>query len=71
MPHSLQEGDVNGYILASALNKFGLTLPDNVTEAFNTIFTTIVTLAAGYYTPPGASEGVVVDDTGSVRSALK
>ena len=71
MPHSLQEGDVNGYILASALNKFGLTLPDNVTEAFNTIFTTIVTLAAGYYTPPGASEGVVVDDTGRVRSALK
>jgi hypothetical protein len=59
------------WVLASALNKLGLTLPDNVTAAFNTIFTTIVTLAAGYYTPPGVSEGVIVDDKGNVRSALK
>jgi hypothetical protein len=59
------------WILGSVLNKLGITLPDNVTAAFNTIFTTIVTLAAGYYTPPGASEGVVVNENGSVRSALK
>jgi hypothetical protein len=50
------------WVLALALNKFGLTLPDNATAAFNTIFTTIVTLAAGYYTPPGVSEGVIVDE---------
>jgi hypothetical protein len=59
------------WILGLALKKIDLTLPDNVTEAFNTIFTTIVTFAAGYYTPPSASERVIVDEKGSVRSAVK
>ena len=59
------------WILAAALKKLDLALPDNVTAAFNTIFTTIVTLAAGYYTPPSASEGVIVDEKGSVRSAYQ
>jgi hypothetical protein len=57
--------------LALALKKIDLTLPDNVTDALNTIFTTIVTFAAGYSMPPSASEGVIVDEKGSVRSALK
>lgn len=47
-----------------------ISMPDNVHDAFNVIFTTVVTGLAGYYTPPGENEGVVVED-GKVRSALR
>ncbi len=59
------------WILKSVLHKFGIDPPEDVDAAFTSIFTTIATGLAGYYTPPGLNEGVVVDEDGKVKSALK
>src|SRR4051812_12784557 len=45
-------------------------VPAEVSGALNVIFTSIFTLSAGYYTPPAASEGTIVDpNDGSTKSA--
>ncbi len=59
------------WILGLILGKLNITITNDVSSAFEVIFTSAATLAAGYYTPPGASEGVVVQPDGSVKSAIK
>ena len=44
-------------------------LPATVQVAATTLVTAIVTFIAGYFTPPGASEGVVRTATGRVAAA--
>jgi hypothetical protein len=56
------------WIVTAAFTKVGISLPENVSNAFSVIFTTITTFLAGYYTPAGANEGVVTVN-GQVKSA--
>ena len=58
------------WLLALALKQGGVTLPDNVEAAFVAVFSTVATLLAGYFTPPGANEGSIVGSDGKVRSGL-
>jgi hypothetical protein len=58
------------WLLTSVLGEFQIKPPQGVLDAFNTIFTTLATLAAAYFTPPGANEGVVIDANGKVKSAI-
>ena len=44
-------------------------LPQEVKVAITTLVTAIVTLAAAYYTPPGASEAVMQMPDGSITTA--
>lgn len=44
-------------------------LPPTVQVAVTTLVTAIVTFIAGYFTPPGAKEGVVRTATGTVAAA--
>lgn len=44
-------------------------LPQEVKVAITTLVTAIITLAAAYYTPPGASEAVVQAPDGSIKTA--
>ncbi len=43
--------------------------PDSVKAAISTILTALVTLAAAYFTPPGASEIVVMTEDGKIKTA--
>ena len=51
--------------------KAGLDLPPEVKSAIAVVIATLVTMMAGYYTPPGASETTITGSDGQVRSALK
>jgi hypothetical protein len=59
------------WILSSFLKRYNIDLPNEVTTAFNAIFTSVGTFAAGYYVPPGTSEGVIIAADGSAKSATK
>ncbi len=59
------------WILQTILDRAGIHMDKEVATAFSVVFTAVVTMLAGYYTPPGASEGVLVDPNGNVKSALK
>lgn len=59
------------WILTSILEHFAVKIPVDVTTAISSIFTTLTAFLAGYYTPPGANEGVVTMPDGTVKSAVK
>jgi hypothetical protein len=59
------------WILSSVLQGYNIDLPTQVTSAFTAIFTSVGTFVAGYYMPPGASEGVIIAPDGSAKSATK
>jgi len=44
-------------------------LPQEVKVAITTLVTAVVTLAAAYFTPPGASEAVIRAPDGSIKTA--
>ena len=55
-------------LLLYALDPAGDKLPPSVAGAVTTIVTALVTLAAAYFTPPGASEVVIARYDGSLVS---
>lgn len=59
------------WVLKSLLSLKNITLPDDVESACTTIVTVLTTFIAGYQTPPGANEGVVVATDGSIKSAKR
>jgi hypothetical protein len=59
------------WILQSGLAELQIEMPPAVLDAFTAIFTALAAFAAGYYTPPGVDEGVVVDHDGKVKSAVR
>ena len=64
-------GAIVAWLLQTLLTKAGLELPPEVKSAIAVVIATIVTMMAGYYTPPGANETAITGDDGKVRSALK
>ena len=63
-------GSAVSVIILWMLTAYGhVTLPPEVSNALGTIFTTVVTGFAGYFVPPGADEGSVLDASGNVKSA--
>lgn len=59
------------WLLEIGMLKAGITLPDQIKIAFNSIFTTLSAFIFGYYTSPGISEAVIQNQDGRPRSALK
>ncbi len=57
-------------LIIYAIKQGGYDVPDAVSGALSTILVALLTFAAGYYTPPGASEDTIVNENGNVVSAI-
>ena len=53
------------------LKSAGLNIESTIQEAFSTVLISVVTFAAGYYTPPGSSETTIINSAGNAQSATK
>lgn len=58
------------WMLKGALEKAGIAMPDNVTEAVTVLITGFTTFLAGYFMPPGADEAVMRAPDGGLKSAI-
>lgn len=59
------------WFVESGFAHLQIQVPQTVLEAITVLVTTIATFAAGYMVPPGANEGSIVTQDGSVKSAVR